>query len=107
MKKKLRKMSELVTELLVKDENCRNSDGYLYFQVLSEVADERGVDLRKTTISDFLLNMHGKDFPCFETIRRSRAKIQELRPELGACDTVKRHRGVNEAEFRDYARNYT
>jgi predicted HAD superfamily hydrolase len=106
-KNNLVKMSELVEELLIKDEKCRNSDAYLYFQVLDTVSKQKGIDINNMTVPEFLLKMHGNALPIFETIRRTRQKVQELHPELCPSDNAKLIRKKKESEFRDYALNYT
>jgi predicted transcriptional regulator len=104
---RLWKVSELVESLLVKDKKCRENDGYLYFKVLDEISNSNGIDIKNVSVQDFLLNMHGRVFPIFETVRRTRQKAQELHPELCPCDTVKSTRKEKEVEYRDYALSYT
>ena len=101
---KLLKISELVKAFLIVDDRCRNSDSYLYFRVVTHIAAQQGVDIKNLTITDFLLNHQSKDFPCFETVRRTRAKVQECYPELKACDTVEGFRLENATKYRAYAR---
>ena len=102
--KDLMNTTELVKSILEQDKQCRNSDSFLYLKVLSAVAKQKGVDLEKMTVPFFLLNLHGAGFPGFETVRRTRQKIQQHHPELAACEAVEGFRMENEAEFREYAR---
>ena len=67
-------------------------------------AKQKGIDLEKMTVPFFLLNLHGAGFPGFETVRRTRQKIQQHHPELAACEAVEGFRAVNEQEFREFAR---
>lgn len=99
---KLLHISELVKAFLIADERCRNSDSYLYFRVVKHLSAQQGVDIKDLTISDFLLNYQGKTFPCFETVRRTRAKVQECYPELKACETVEGYRVDKAGRFRAY-----
>lgn len=46
------------------------------------------------------------NMPAFETVRRTRQKIQHDNPELSGCDDVEAKRMVNEEMFRDYARGF-
>ena len=101
----LRKTTDLVKALLEMDERCRNSDSYLYLRVLSTIAEKRGIDLRDITISNFLLNFHGTAFPIFESVRRTRQKLQEHNPELRASKPVAEYRAENELEYRAFARS--
>jgi hypothetical protein len=57
------------------------------------------------SVASFLLDMDKLDIPGFETVRRTRQKIQASYPELAACDKVAGMRMVNETEFRQYARS--
>lgn len=94
---------DLVKALLEDDERCRNSDSYLYLQVVKVVAVKKGIDLKEITIPEFLLGM-GDMFPPFETIRRTRQKVQQHHPELCACERVQSFRADNEKAFREFAR---
>lgn len=100
----LKNTTALVKSLLEQDKQCRNSDSVLYFKVLSVVGKQKGIELEKMTIPYFLLNLHGADFPGFETVRRTRQKLQQHHPELCACETVEGFRMENEAQYRAYAR---
>lgn len=101
----LKHTSDLVKALLIQDERCRNSDSYLYLRVLSVIAERKGIDLKGVTIPNFLINLHGTEFPIFESVRRSRQKMQESYPELRACETVQEFRSESETEYRAYARS--
>lgn len=95
---------ELVKFLLEDDERCRNSDSYLYLQVVKVVAIKKDIDLKSITIPDFLLSM-GDVFPPFETVRRTRQKVQQHHPELCANERVEAFRAENEKAFREFARS--
>lgn len=100
----IKQTTKLVKAILEQDERCRNSDSFLYFRVLSAVADRKGVVIDDMTVPYFLLNMHGTVFPPFESVRRSRQKVQEQHPELAACKKVTEYRSENECAMREYAR---
>lgn len=101
----LKHTSELVKALLMTDEQCRNSDSYLYLRVLSTIASTKGIDLTGIAVPEFLMEYHGTEFPIFETVRRARQKLQEHNPDLAPCKTVAEYRAENEAEYRDFARS--
>lgn len=101
---KLKHTSNLVKVLLEEDERCRNSDSYLYLKVVSVIADRLDMDLRTITIPEFLTELHGTTFPPFETVRRTRQRVQELHPELGANEAVAGFRKEEELEYRAFAR---
>ena len=100
----LKNTTALVKSILEQDKQCRNSDSFLYLKVLSVIGKQKGIDIEKMSIPYFLLNLHGAGFPGFETVRRTRQKLQQHHPELAACEAVEGFRAVNEQEFRAYAR---
>lgn len=99
----LKTTTALVKAILEQDKQCRNSDSLLYYRVLSIIGRRKGVDIEEMSLPYFLLNMSGTEFPPFESVRRTRQKIQEHHPELGACEAVADLRAMNEESYRDYA----
>ena len=100
----LKTTTALVKSILEQDKQCRNSDSFLYLKVLSVIGKERGIDIDKMSVPYFLMHLHGAGFPGFETVRRTRQKIQQHHPELAACESVEGYRAENEQEYREYAR---
>lgn len=103
--KDLNSTKALVQSILEKNPQARNSDSYLYLQVVKAVAKEYCLDLSKITITDFLLDLPTSEFPPFESVRRSRQKLQRELPHLSACEVVNEFRAENEAVFREFARS--
>lgn len=99
----LKTITDLVRALLEEDVRCRNSDSFLYLRVLFAYADRHGESLDGMTVADFLLNHHGSDYPIFETVRRTRQKLQQHHPELEASEAVQGFRAEKEADFFAYA----
>ena len=99
----LKTTTALVKSILEQDKQCRNSDSFLYLKVLSVIGKQKGIDIEKMSIPYFLLNLHGAGFPGFETVRRTRQKLQQHHPELCACEVVEDFRTEREKEFRAYA----
>lgn len=106
MKKRteLRNTTALVKDILEQDQKARNSDSFLYFQVLKRLGKEKDLDLDYVSVTVFLLNMAEWGFPPFESVRRARQKLQAEFPELSANKTVAAHRAENEEAFRQFAR---
>ena len=102
--KDLRTYTGLVKSILEEDQQTRNSDSYLYLKVLRHIASEKDILLDDLTVPDFLVSMNVLGMPCFETIRRTRQKLQEKFPELSAKETVQEFRAENERGFREFAR---
>lgn len=100
----LKTVSKLVKAILEDDKRCRNSDSYLYMKVLEYIDCRDNTHIRHMPVDEFLQVMHILDVPSFETVRRTRQKVQADFPELAACDKVKGLRMVNETEFRQFAR---
>ncbi len=95
----------LVKSILEQEQRARNSDSFLYLRVLKHIESEQREKLCGVTVFDFLLNLQGKVYPCFESVRRARQKIQREYPELAASEEVQAYRAENEAEVRAYARS--
>ena len=51
----------------------------------------------------FLLNMKHYGLPGFETVRRSRQKVQADNPDLAGNAAVRRKRAKQEAVYREFA----
>ena len=102
--KELQTTTELVKELLEHDQRTRNSDSFLYLKVLEAVADKKDIELQKMPVTYFLTAMNVLGLPAFETVRRTRQKIQHECPWLKAEKNVESVRADNERIFRQYAR---
>lgn len=100
----LKATSHLVKDILEADPQTRNSDSFLYLKVLENIAEQKDINLQKITVPDFLTSSD-LPFPIFETVRRSRQKIQASHPDLAACDKVEEMRMINEMEYRQFARD--
>lgn len=99
MKKQLIKVRDRVEKLLRENPHLRDDD----FKLIANVwhAESKGVE----TKADFLWAFSRGKFSHPESIRRSRAKLQELNPELRGTS----YRGrTNEAEkeTRDYLNHW-
>ncbi len=98
-------VTDLVKNILEKDQRARNSDSFLYLRVLKHIESEQREKLNGVTVFDFLLNLQGKVYPPFESVRRARQKIQRAYPELAASEEVQAYRAENESIFYDFARS--
>lgn len=102
--KELQTTTELVKSILEKHPESRNSDNVLYYYVCAFVGKEKGLDIEKMSMPMFLLNLKQWGFPQFESVRRTRQKLQASHPELAGNSTVEAQRVMNEEVFRHYAR---
>lgn len=101
---KLRTTTALVKRILEIDEQARNSDSHLYMRVLEVVSEDWNEPLHNMTVCRFLQDMNKLGAPSFETVRRTRQKVQAQYPELAACKKVAEARMENEAEYRAFAK---
>lgn len=102
---KLQNTKALVKSILEQDQKARNSDSYLYLRILKHIANETGADFEKIPVTEFLQRMDFLGVPPFESVRRSRQKVQAECPELAANDVVQVYRAENEEVYRDFARS--
>ena len=100
----LKTTTELVKEILLKYPKARNSDNELYYWVCATIGKQNGIDVHTMSMPMFFLYLKEYGFPGFETVRRSRQKLQAEYPELSAVSEVEGQRNLNEKAFRDYAR---
>ena len=100
----LKNTTAIVKAILEKEPQTRNSDSYLYLKVLEYISEKEGFALCFMTVPYFLENMKDYGFPPFESVRRSRQKIQATFPELAACKEVEKARMENEKVYRSFAR---
>ena len=97
--------ANLVKAILEIDPQTRNSDSLLYLKVLEHFATQHGVNLHQMSVIAFLQHyIKEYKFPCFETVRRARQKIQAQHPELSANKAVQAQREINEATYRQFAK---
>jgi hypothetical protein len=98
--KKLETVESVVAEILNEREDTRKNDDILYLHVCEHFCD--GVS--SMTLKDFLTSRKETNCPNFETVRRTRQKVFEKRPELKPEDvTPLRESMIN--VFVDYAIN--
>ena len=93
----------LVKSILEEDTQARNSDSILYLRVLERISKERDVHLEDLTVRSFLTSMSVLPFPPFESVRRTRQKVQATYPELASTERVATMRSENEKKYRAYA----
>ena len=91
--------SVLVREILEKFPETRSNDNRLYIRVIEKI-DSR---LLHKPIEELLLNSKEYKIPPFESVRRTRQKLQADNAHLRASKTVQEARAENEQIVRDYA----
>jgi hypothetical protein len=96
----------IVCKMLERFPQARNNDNYLYLKVIQHLEKEYNVNLLKMPIDEFLL--YGCDnvpVPPFESVRRTRQKLQREFPHLSSCEVVSELRAENEEAYREFARS--
>ena len=96
MKKEFKQTRKIVKNILTDYPQTRNSDNALYIKVVAAINPQAN----DRPFANVLSNLEELGLPCFETVRRTRQKIQEEIPELRACDIVADFRTAREEEFR-------
>lgn len=91
--------SEIVREILEEFPATRNSDNLLYIKVVERI-DKK---LIYKPMVDLFTNSKKYGVPPFESVRRSRQKLQADNPWLKANETVAAERLVNEQIVEAYA----
>lgn len=98
---KIRETSSIVKDVLENCPDARNSDDLLYINVCKKVSP---MALHQPLEMVFLMRKQ-LGVPCYESVRRTRQKLQAAYPELRGSDEVEAQRVVNEGIVRDYARS--
>ena len=101
----LKTVTEVVRNTLEEYTQTRNCDGLLYLKVLEHFASEKGEDLRLLSVPFFLTQMKELGYPPFESVRRTRQKLQQRYPELAADEVVEDYRAEQEKKYLEYARS--
>lgn len=95
----LRNISKLVKGILETDPQSRNSDDYLFTKVCLTI----NPDTAFFPMPAVFMNRLEFGVPAFETVRRTRQRMQHLFPELKADTKVKDFRQHQEGVFNEYA----
>ena len=96
MEKEFKRTRAIVKAILEECPKSRNSDNVLYTKVVEKL--NKGA-LNKP-FAEVMFTLEELGLPCFETVRRTRQKLQADFPDLQACDAVQDFRTEREEEFR-------
>ena len=99
--KNIKRVSDIVKDILENVPKTRNSDDELYFEVCKKINPEA----MAKPFYMVVLQRKAHSLPPFESVRRTRQKLQASFPELCGSDEVAAWRKVNEDVVRDYARS--
>ena len=99
----LKNVSALVKDILEQDRKARNTDNHLYLKVLEYYSVKYGLDISTMTVPELLKELDQHILPGFETVRRSRQKVQASYPELAPAENIRRKRTENESYYKNFA----
>ena len=94
-----------VLAILDQNPDARDSDDVLYYYICRQKLLEKGYAVSHMIFSDVWLFLREYGIPPYETVRRTRQKIQQHHPELRANADVQAMREVKEEEYKNYARS--
>lgn len=100
----LKATRDIVFEILKVDKLARNCDKHLYLQVIKVYEDKNKINAANASLEDFLSNPIYQGFPCFESVRRARQRIQEERIDLASDKRIEKLRKEQEKEFEEFSR---
>ena len=97
---KIRQTKEIVEKILNEKPETRDSDALLFIEVIRSI-DPEAVNLPIYKLMPRCTDEG--DLPPFETMRRTRQKIQEQNPNLRGSKEVESYRAYKEHKFFDFA----
>lgn len=100
MNKQLKNTKALVKSILEQNKEARSSDMQLY----AEVCNRINPDVWCAPFYTVIMNLDRFNLPPFESVRRSRQKVQSECPHLAASPEVEIFRAENEETYREFAR---
>lgn len=95
---------DLVKKILEQEPETRNSDMFLYAELVQRIENEIGGDITGQPFCFVLCNLKELGLPSIESVGRARRKIQEQNPHLQSEKKVKKMREVQEEEYRKYSK---
>lgn len=98
--KNLKTIEGKVKSVLQENEDARNDDMVLYLALCNLYLKDAGA----MPLAQILLNHKELGLPSFESVGRTRRKLQEKCPELLGSTRVRRLRAKGEKAYRRYAK---
>lgn len=95
----IKNAKDIVQSVLETDEISRNSDDYLFIKVCAII----NAEYPELTLREALRHREQYGIPSFETVRRTRQKLQAEEPKLRPCDKVKEARAELEHDYFEFA----
>lgn len=99
--KELEYTSRIVKEILINCEKARDDDNLLYMLVVKRL----NANALDKPFWEVMASLNELGLPMFETVRRTRQKIQAEFTDLKGSERVRSFRAINEEIFKEYARS--
>jgi hypothetical protein len=82
----------------------RNSDNYLYLEVIAFLGERMGANIKSMSLADVMNLAENGQIPGYDTIARLRRKVQDEDPDLMCERNIRAMRMEWEKEIREWAR---
>ena len=79
----------------------------LYYRVAERIGWKDGTDPLSQPFGAVICDLASYNLPSFETVRRTRQKVQQTFPELAGTERVEAMRTAKEEDYKKYARMVT
>ena len=96
---KCAKVEPIVKKVLTEKPYTREDDFILVYEVYKEFLP----NIDDFNFRDIMLNHKEYGLPYFESVRRTRPKLQNKFPELLPSEEIQRARELEEADYKSYA----
>lgn len=104
MTNELKTTLEIVKTILTENEEARNNDDFLYGEVIEQYDKMNDTNAAGMPVFFFLLRRASLGIPSFETVRRTRQKVQADFPALAGNEKTRKARAEKREEFRAFAK---
>ena len=99
--KNLKTIENKVRTILKKNEDARNDDMVLYLALCNLCLEDAGV----MPLAEIMTQHKSLGLPSFESVSRTRRRLQEKHPELAGSRPVQKLRARGEKAYRRYAKS--
>ena len=96
----LKTIERKVRTILAKNEDARNDDMVLYLVLCNACLKDAGA----LPLAEIMTQYKYLGFPSFESVSRTRRKLQARYPELAGSRPVQKLRATGEKAYRKYAK---
>lgn len=102
MKNKLHTVEARVLRMMQENEYLRDDDMQLYLMVCKDCCQEYE-NILSLPFGFVMSNYKELKIPHFESVRRTRAKVQSEHPELASSPEISKRRRRKKQEYKEYA----